>query len=145
MDIEQLLRSTRTVLLIDWPDREVPDTLARSGYRVVSHDGPSSDDYNAYEIEQGEVVIRPLGRPPHHAELVYSHRPIEELPEIVEEAVAVGAAAVWIQSGLDAEGTDRRGCWLSAEVSDRARMVVEAAGLAFVEAPYIVDAVRAIR
>ena len=46
-DVAMLLSGTKTVLLIDCPTRDVPDTLARSGFTVVSNDGP--DEYNAYK------------------------------------------------------------------------------------------------
>ena len=101
-DVAKLLAGTKTVLLIDWPSRDVPDTLARSGFTVVSNDGP--DEYNAYEIEGGEVRLRDVGQLPRTADLVYTHRPIDELPEIVDTAKAVGAKAVWIQSGRDKTG-----------------------------------------
>jgi predicted CoA-binding protein len=143
-DVAALLRATKTVLLVDWPSRDVPDALARSGFTVVSNDGP--DEYNAYEMDGGEVRVRDVGKRPTRADLVYSHRPIEELPEIVETAKSIGAKAVWVQSGRDDAGAkDPRGCWISREESDRARAIVEAAGLAYVEAPYIGDAARALK
>ena len=144
-DVAEIIRDSRTVLLVDWPDRDVPDTLARAGYGVVSDDGPSADEYNAYEMVEGEVRIRRVGGPPEHVDLVYTHRPVDELPDIVEQARALGARAVWIQSGLDATGArDPRGCWLAPERSTEAREIVESAGLVYIEAPYIGDAVRRV-
>jgi hypothetical protein len=75
---------------------------------------------------------------------VYTHRPIEELPEIADMARSIGARSVWIQSGRDETGAgDPRGCWLPEEESARARSIVESAGLQYVESPYIAEAVRA--
>lgn len=143
-DVAKLLASTKTVLLVDWPSRDVPDTLARGGFTVVSNDGP--EEYNAYEVEAGEVRLRQVGRAPERADLVYTHRPIDELPEIVDTAKAVGAKAVWIQSGLDTTGAkDPRGCWFPQADSDTARKIVEEAGLTYIQAPYIADAVRSRR
>jgi predicted CoA-binding protein len=140
-DVAKLLASMKSVLLIDWPSREVPDTLARSGFTVVSNDGP--DEYNAYEVEGNGMRVRDLGQLPKRADLVYTHRPIDELPEIVDTAKALGAKAVWLQSGRDKTGAkDPRGSWLSEADSASARKVVEAAGLTYIEAPYIADAVR---
>lgn len=142
-DIAGLLSATKTVLLIDWPSREVPDTLARYGFTVVSDDGPRLGPYNAYEANGDEVRARRVDRPPETADLVYTHRPVDELPAIVERAKAIGARAVWIQSGLDGSGAnDPRGVWLAEDESRKARQIVEAAGLNYVEAPYIADAVR---
>ena len=140
-DLAGVLAATKTVLLIDWPSREVPDTLARSGFTVVSSDGP--DKYNAYEASGDQVRVRDVGRPPDRAELVYTHRPIDELHEIVETARSIGAKVVWIQSGRDETGAkDPRGCWLSPDDSRRARGIVEGSGLSYIESPYIADAVR---
>lgn len=140
-DVANLLAGTKTVLLIDWPSRDVPDTLARSGYTVVSNDGP--DEYNAYEVEGGEVRLRDVGQPPKTADLVYTHRPIDELQEIVDTAKTLGAKTVWIQSGRDKNGAkDPRGCWFPEAESAKARGLVEGAGLTYIEAPYIADAAR---
>jgi predicted CoA-binding protein len=117
-------------MLIDWPSRDVPDSLARAGYRVVSHDGPGVEDYNAYESNGGEVSVRNLGAAPDHADLVYTHRPFEELPEILEFAQRIGASAIWSEAGPDSPG------------AERARQIVESAGLTYVDAPRITDAVR---
>jgi len=139
-DVARLLRETKTVLLVDWPSREVPDTLARRGYTVISNDGPGK--YNAYEVDGGVVRTRDVGRLPERADLVYAHRPIEELPEIVDTAKSIGAKAVWIQSGRDESGAKNpRGCWFAPMESSKARGIVEAAGLRYIEAPYIADAV----
>ena len=119
-DVAELLAATKTIYLVDWPSRDVPDTLARRGLTVVSNDGP--DDYNAYEVDG----------------------PIDELPEIVDTAKSLGAKAVWIQSGRNETGAkDPHGCWMAPEDSKTARAVVEGSGLTYIEAPYIAEAFRA--
>ena len=140
-DVAKLLAGTRTVLLIDWPSRDVPDALARGGFTVVSNDGP--EEYNAYEVEGGKVRVRDVGQLPKRADLVYTHRPVDEIQDVVDTAKVVGAKAVWIQSGLDRSGAkDPHGVWFPKGDSDKARKIVEAAGLTYIEAPYITDAVR---
>lgn len=142
--LAELIRDSHTVLLVDWPSRDVPDTLARAGYTVVSADGPA-DEYNAYEVVEGRIAVRPVADPPDRVDFVYSHRPVDELPRIVEQARSLGARAIWLQSGLDATGArDPRGSWLPEDQADRARRIVEEAGLAFVDGPYLADAVRAV-
>lgn len=137
----ELLRQAKTILLVDWPSREVPDSLARHGFTVVSRDGEAEDDYNAYEVHGEAVRFRAVGHPPVHADLVYTHRPLEELPRIIEMAKSVGASAIWVQTGRDANGvSDPRGCWADPDESRRARELVEGAGLAYIERPYIVEA-----
>jgi predicted CoA-binding protein len=142
-DIAALLSAAKTVFLVDWPSRDVPDTLARHGFTVVSDDGPGIEAYNSYVTDGDVVRVRPLAELPETADLVYTHRPIDELPEIVETARKLGAKALWLQSGRDSTGArDPRGVWLPEEESGKARGIVEAAGLTYVEAPYIADAVR---
>lgn len=142
-DATELLGDMKTVLVIDWPSRDVPETLARHGFTVVSHEGPGPDEYDAYEADGDDVRIRRVGRPPDRADLVYTHRPIEELPGIVRQAHELGARAVWLQSGLDATGVrDPRGCWLPPERAAAARQIVESGGLVYLDAPYIADSVR---
>src|SRR5688572_4520370 len=94
----EALAASRVVLLIDWPTREVPESLAQAGYEVVSRDGPSPLDHNAYDVVASGVVTRNVGAHPEHTDLLYNHRPIDELPEIIDLANRVGAATVWCET-----------------------------------------------
>ena len=144
-EVQQILESAGSVLVVDWPSRDVPETLARAGFEVVVAGGPEPDSYSAYEVRDGEVVVRHIGLAPDHADLVYSHRPLDELPGIVAAAQKLGARTVWYQSGLGSGGADDpHGCWVPEEQSRQARRVVEGAGLAYVEDTYIADAVRGL-
>lgn len=140
---EQILRSADSVLLVDWPSRDVPETLVRAGYQVFVKGGPGPDDYTAQELRGEEVLARPVSRAPEHADLVYSCRPSEELPDVTAIARQVGATAVWYQSGRDSAGApDPRGFSMTWVESQVARAIVESAGLTYVEGPYIADTVR---
>ena len=124
-DPREVLASTTTILLIDYPGRAVPEALARAGYVVRTHEGPGELDYGSYAVEGDEVLQGPRGAAPEAADLVFSHRPVDELPGIVDEAVRIGAKAVWVTE---------------ESAGDEARSIVEAAGLAYVgEPPSIVD------
>ena len=125
VDARALLRSVRTILLIDYPGKVVPETLARAGFDVRTHEGPGPEEYGSYALQGDEVVQGPRGAAPGSADLVFSHRPIDELPAIVEEAVRLGAKAVWVTE---------------ASAGDEARRLVEAAGLTYVGEPPILDA-----
>jgi hypothetical protein len=142
---DQILRETVSILLVDFPSRDVPETLARAGYTVSVKGGPEPDNYWVHELRDGEVVDRRVGVPPTHADLVYAHRPLAELPGIVTMAERVGASALWYQSGLAGpDDKDPHGTWLSDPDARDASAAVEAAGLAFVHAVYIADEVRRI-
>lgn len=140
---EEILRSISTILLVDWPSSDVPDTLARAGYHVAFKGGPEPDNYAICEVADDQVVERRLGGPPDRAELLYSHRPLSELPGIVAMGTALGARALWYQSGVDRTGAkDSRGCWVPEEQSQQARALVEAAGMTYIDDTYIADRVR---
>jgi predicted CoA-binding protein len=143
---EQILQRISSILLIDWPSRDVPDTLTRAGYTVAVKGGSEQDDYSVSEVIDDQVVARRMGQPPARAELIYCHRPLSELPGIVALAGVLGSRAVWYQSGLTTTGAKHsRGCWVAAEQSHQARALVEAAGLIYIDDTYIADLVRELR
>jgi predicted CoA-binding protein len=140
-----MLQAVQTILVIDWPSKEVPETLVRAGLQVIVKGGPGPEDYYAYELTGGEVVARRTGRPPEHMDLIYSYRPLSELPGIVASANSLGAKTVWTQSGLSAPGVkDAAGCWVPEEDLRLACDLVESAGLKHVAQPYIGDVAREI-
>jgi predicted CoA-binding protein len=142
-EVVPILAAVRSVLLVDWPSRDVPDTLVGAGYVVFVKGGPEPDNYSIHELSGGQVAVRPVGHPPEQADLVYSHRPLGELSGIVKLAVELGAGTVWWQSGLAAADVpDPKGCWVTADASRAAREVVESAGLRYVDDVYLADAVR---
>jgi len=142
----EILKNTRTVLLVDWPSKDVPEALALAGFQVYVHGGPGPTDYSVYELSNGQVVERHVGSPPGHAELVYSYRPFTELPEIIAAAKAVHAETIWTQSGSRAAGVnDPKGCWIPEEERERARQLVHSAGMRYVCEPYIADLVRKVQ
>jgi predicted CoA-binding protein len=98
MGLKEMFQSVETVLLIDWPSQEVPEMLARAGFHVVVRGGPGPEDFSAYELNNGAVVARHVGRPPERADLIYSYRPLSELPEIVATAKSLHAKTIWTQS-----------------------------------------------
>jgi predicted CoA-binding protein len=127
----QIIAACRSVVLVDWPSREVPETLAWAGWTVHVKGGPGPDDFSVWEIVDGSPVSRPTGRRPEHVDLVYVHRPVDELPGIVAIARELGARALWYESGSPA-----------GESTPSARSLAEAAGLLYVDDRDIVEAVR---
>jgi predicted CoA-binding protein len=142
-DAGKILEQANTVVVVDWPSRDVPDSLARAGYVVIVRGGPEPDNFSTYESRDGDVVSRKTGQAPDQADLVYSHRPLVELKGIVDWAKRLGAQAVWSQSGLADDGVaDPKGCWVPHKEAVEARTLVESAGLDYVDDVYIADAVR---
>ncbi len=113
----ELLASASSVLLIDYPGREVPEAFARVGFDTTAHEGPGDDEYYAYAFDGTAIVRTHVGAAPAHVDLVYTYRPVDELPGIVAFACDLGARSVWFAEA-DA---------------DEARTIVEGAGLAFAD------------
>jgi predicted CoA-binding protein len=145
MDWRELLRDVTTVLVIDWPSRDVPETLARAGFEVVVRSGAGPGDYSFYELDSAGAVTRRKGCAPENADLVYAHRPATELPAIIATAEAIHAKAIWTQSGFSSLGSrDASGCWIPDEEYQRFVELVRWAGISYFSQPYIADAVRQV-
>lgn len=143
MTAREIFAGVKSILVIDWPSKEVPEALARAGFEVVVRGGPGPEDYSCYEVKGGQVVARRLGRAPERADLVYCYRPLNELPGVIASAQALHARTIWTQSGLDSDGKrNPRGCWLAEAALQQARDLVQSAGLLHVAEPYIVEVVR---
>jgi len=137
-----MLENVKTILVIDWPSRTFPKPW-RSPVPCCSPRRTGPEDYSAFEVQDGKVAVRHVGRMPEHADLVYSHRPLAEMPEIIATALSLHAKAVWIQSGLSAAGIrDGKGCWIPEAELALARQLAVSAGLEFIAEPYIGDAAR---
>jgi hypothetical protein len=63
-----------SILLVDWPSREVPESLTRAGYRVTLKGAPGEGEYSGYEIANGHVRAPRMQPRPAHVDLVYVHR-----------------------------------------------------------------------
>ena len=141
MNPKDVLKTIKTILVIDWPSKEVPELLVLAGFHVVVQGGPGPEDYSVYELTNGKVVTRHLGCPPDRADLIYCYRPLTELPQIIATAKGLQAKTIWTQSGLSADSSkDAKGCWIPADQLQIARNLVESAGLNYITEPYIVDA-----
>jgi predicted CoA-binding protein len=131
-DALTVLREAETVVVVDWPAPEVPESLVRAGFTVFVKGGPGPRDYSVRELRDGDVVSRPLGDRPERVDLVYAYRPLSELPGIVAIGKELGARALWWQAGPSGPEPDD---------SRRARQIAGEAGLAYVDDVFIVDAV----
>jgi uncharacterized protein len=100
-DIKALLESVRTIAMIgasDRPDRPsygVMAFLQRQGYRVI----PVNPQITGEHIH-GEFVFRDLSQIGEPIDLVDIFRRPLAAGEAVDEAIAAGAKAVWMQLGV---------------------------------------------
>ena len=100
-DIAQLLRETRTIALVgasDNPGRAsygVMKFLQDQGYRVI----PVNPRITGEHVH-GEFVWRELAQIGEPIDLVDIFRNSEDAAAAVDEAIAIGAKAVWMQLGV---------------------------------------------
>jgi predicted CoA-binding protein len=100
-EIRQLLEETRTIALVgasDRPDRPsygVMKRLQDHGYRVI----PVNPQITGEHIH-GEFVFRDLAQLGDKIDLVDIFRRSQAAGEAVDEAITIGAKAVWLQLGV---------------------------------------------
>ena len=97
--IEKLLDSVDTIAVVGLSSKEgragyyVPEYLQKQGYRIIP--------VNPYLDEAlGEKAYAELGEVPEPVDLVLIFRRSEAVPPFVEQAIAIGAKAVWMQLGI---------------------------------------------
>ncbi len=100
-EIAQLLRDTRTIALVGASDRPsrpsygVMRTLQMHGYRVF----PVNPQITGEHVH-GEYVWRELAQIGEPIDLVDIFRNSQAAGDAVDEAIAAGAKAVWMQLGV---------------------------------------------
>lgn len=98
-DIEKILTSYRTVAIVgaspkpERPSHRVADFLKKEGFRVIPVT-PNADQV------VGEKAYPDLASIPVPVEVVDIFRRSEDVLPVVEEAIAIGAKAVWMQEGI---------------------------------------------
>ena len=108
-DIYELLASARTIAMVgasDRPDRAshgVMRFLQERGYRVI----PINPQITGERIH-GEFVWRELGQLGEPIDIVDIFRRPLAAGEAVDEAIAIGAKAVWLQLGVINEEAAQR-------------------------------------
>ncbi len=108
-DIRDLLANARTFAVVgasDRPDRPsygVMERLQRHGYRVI----PVNPQIAGSEL-QGERVFHDLGEIGEPVDIVSIFRRSEAAGEAVDDAIAAGAKAVWMQLGVINEAAAAR-------------------------------------
>jgi predicted CoA-binding protein len=95
----ELLRTSRTIAVVGlsskrWrPSFGVSEYMRRAGYRIIP--------VNPGEHEVlGEKSYASLEEIPEKVDIVDVFRRSEFVPEIVEQAIRIGARAIWLQEGV---------------------------------------------
>lgn len=99
MSIPELLRTSKTIAVVGLssnpmrPSYGVSEYMQSAGYRIIP--------VNPNEAEVlGERCYASLGDVPHPVDIVDIFRRPEHVPDLVEQAIAIGARAVWMQEGV---------------------------------------------
>jgi hypothetical protein len=97
--VAERLRGAKTIAVVGLsgrrfrPSHGVAEYLQRAGYRVIP--------VNPHETEVlGEEAYPDLASVPLPVDIVDIFRRSEHVPEIVEEAIRIGAKMVWMQEGV---------------------------------------------
>lgn len=97
--IERLLQTVDTIAVVGLSSQRqragyyVPAYLQRQGYRIIP--------VNPYLDEAlGEEAYPDLHAVPYEVDLVLLFRRSEAVPPFVEQAIEIGAKAIWMQSGI---------------------------------------------
>ncbi|MFN2106630.1 MAG: CoA-binding protein [Candidatus Promineifilaceae bacterium] len=97
--IEKILREADTIAVVGFSSRPsragyyVPAYLQHQGYRIIPVN-PNIDE------GLGERAYPSLESIPEPVDLVLLFQRSENVPPFVEQAIAIGAKAVWMQSGI---------------------------------------------
>jgi predicted CoA-binding protein len=98
-DIKKILTSYRTVAIVgaspnpERPSHRVADFLKKEGFRVIPVT-PNADKV------VGEKSYPDLASIPVPVEVVDIFRRPEDVMQVVEQAIAIGAQAIWMQEGI---------------------------------------------
>ncbi len=98
-EVRRILATARTVAIVglsDKPERDshrVAAYLQQAGYRII----PVNPNLT---VVLGEKAYPNLRAVPDPVDVVDIFRKPEAVPEIVEDAIAIGARAVWMQDGI---------------------------------------------
>jgi predicted CoA-binding protein len=104
------------------PAHSVPLQMQRHGWRIIPVN-PQVDELF------GERAYRSLAEIPHPVDLVDVFRPAHDAVDVVRQAVAIGAPAVWLQLGIVSPEARRIAREADIEyVEDRCLVIERAAG-----------------
>src|SRR5689334_8661418 len=106
-DIKQLLENTKTIAVVgysnkpDRPSHEIAHALKNKGFEIYPVNPILADS-------KDEKIYASLADVPAPIDVVEIFRKSEDVPPIVDEAIAVGAKAVWMQEGIVNEDAAKR-------------------------------------
>jgi predicted CoA-binding protein len=98
-ELKEILTTTKTIAVVglsDKPDRPghtIPAYLQQQGYRII----PVNPKLTEALGEKAYASLRDIPEP---VDVVEIFRRAEDIPPVVEDAIAIGAKVVWMQLGI---------------------------------------------
>lgn len=103
MNAKEILGTARNILLIDWPNADVPGILLEEGFTVFCY---SPGHYTRAEKEKGHLVFRELDSMPRAVDIVNVYRPEQEHEDIISKHVLpLGAKTLWLHPPIISQKT----------------------------------------
>lgn len=99
VEISELLKTARTIAVVGLSGKPwrasygVAQYMQRAGYRII----PVNPNLTSVLGEKAYPNLRAIPEP---VDVVDIFRKPEAVPEIVEDAIAIGARVVWMQDGI---------------------------------------------
>ena len=122
--VDKLLRESKSIAVVGFSRRPsragyyVPAYLQQQGYRIIP--------VNPYAQEGlGERAYPTLEDIPEPVDLVLLFQRSEKVPPFVEQAIAIGAKGVWMQSGITHSAAAARAQEAGLDVVQNRCMMVE--------------------
>jgi predicted CoA-binding protein len=128
-DIRKILKTAKVIAVVglsnnpDRPSHDIAGYLKRAGYRII----PVNPTIKEALGEKSYPSLRDL---PEKVDVVQIFRRSEEVPAVVDDAIAIGAKVVWMQPGAE---------------NDEAAACAEQAGLIVVNGACMMVAHRTLR
>ena len=98
-ELIEIFHSTHTIAVVGAtdrpgkPSRDIPAYLQKAGYKIIPVNPTITEAL-------GEKVYPTLLEIPEPVDVVDIFRRSEFIPEIVDDAIAIGAKVIWMQSGI---------------------------------------------
>ncbi len=122
--IRKILAEAKTIAVVGFSSNRakagyyVPAYLQKQGYRIIPVNPNLSEGL-------GEPAYPALAEVPEPIDLVLVFQRSENVPPFVDEAIAVGARAVWLQLGIAHEAAAEKARAAGLDVVQDACMLVE--------------------
>lgn len=126
--IRELLESVRVIAIVG-----LSDNPSRDSYRIGSY--MQKHGYHVIPVNPtiesvlGEKSYPDLKSVPGKIDLVNVFRRMEYIPGIVDDAIAVGAGAIWLQLGIEHPEAEERARQAGMEVVSDRCIYIEHSGL----------------